>query len=153
MMKKSDFKQFKPVYIESCETMRKQDGSCLGIKCERCPFYEIEYDCEDNTNFNKAEQYLALYKEEKMKDLSVKEMLELFGNWKDHKRLDAILMFKDGTGQILNSDDDEKERFQKITELIKILETKPFPEKMLTVNGKEYSEATLQKMIEQYVEK
>ena len=118
-MKKSDFKEFKPVYIESCETIVKQRhcGSFSNIACDDCPFFvqnasngklcwkNYKNRCvinEPNAKLVKsAKQYLELYKEEKMF-----EKKEVFGSWELWKSRKSIFLVSVNSNAIYRFSDD-----------------------------------------------
>ena len=33
------FKEFKHVYIETCNKMIEEKGKCISVSCSKCPFY------------------------------------------------------------------------------------------------------------------
>lgn len=76
------FKEFKHVYIETCNKIIEEKGKCISILCSKCPFsysnqinnlgcVENSYndgtkeDCEQETLLNSAKEYLKLIKGEK----------------------------------------------------------------------------------------
>lgn len=57
-MEKSDFKQIKKEYFESCREIIKLDGECDNIECFNCPFWSHNWNrrCyEDDAIENLAE--------------------------------------------------------------------------------------------------
>lgn len=77
-----NFKEFKHVYIETCNKIIEEKGKCISILCSKCPFsysnqinnlgcVENSYndgtkeDCEQETLLNSAKEYLKLIKGEK----------------------------------------------------------------------------------------
>ena len=79
-MKKTDFKRFDPVFIETCEKLEANGGVCVNIYCDDCPmnYLEYKYDCgdepadrEDAERCNFAKEYLKLYQEDKMEQFTI----------------------------------------------------------------------------------
>lgn len=40
-MKRSDFKEIKEIFFETCKENIQLKGTCQFIDCDNCPFYEV----------------------------------------------------------------------------------------------------------------
>ena len=84
------FKEFKHVYIETCNKIIEEKGKCISILCSKCPFsysnqinnlgcVENSYndgtkeDCEQETLLNSAKEYLKLIKGKEMTKNDLKD--------------------------------------------------------------------------------
>lgn len=84
------FKEFKHVYIETCNKIIEEKGKCISILCSKCPFsysnqinnlgcVENSYndgtkeDCEQETLLNSAKEYLKLIKGREMTKSDLKD--------------------------------------------------------------------------------
>lgn len=85
-----DFKEFKLVYIETCNKIIEENGKCVSISCSKCPFsysnqinnlgcIENRYndgtkeDCEQEVLLNSAKEYLKLIKGKEMTKNDLKD--------------------------------------------------------------------------------
>ena len=85
-----NFKEFKLVYIETCNKIIEENGKCVSISCSKCPFsysnqinnlgcVENSYndgtkeDCEQEVLLNSAKEYLKLIKGKEMTKNDLKD--------------------------------------------------------------------------------
>lgn len=141
-----NFKEFKPVYIETCNKIIEENGKCVSFSCTKCPFSYTnqinnlgclengyndgtEEDCEQEVLLNSAKEYLKLIKRKEMTKNDLKDgmIVELRNG---DKRLILLNKFYKLTGEkIVNADSFEnnlKHNKYKNLDIIKVYNTEGY---------------------------
>ena len=130
-MKKSDFKEFKPEFYESCEEIIEQNGCThRGIvfpECNRCPFSKpiVHHTIYCDNKVNSSKTYIKLYETEYMlyilltkleKENEMEIIKTKFGMEKEIKELQKTLITN-----INEQLDNEKPMWEKYTNYLEVL--------------------------------
>ena len=169
-MKKNDFKEFKSVYLETCKDLIERDGSCRGMRCSKvCPFscrskvHEEVCCLSDAEVIISAKQYLELWEEKTKKSylifgdkLLIISYLKSIGKdyFPDNDKTPYSAIFLDVDFWVTSSIMVATRLNHHNTECINLDDFKklfPKPEKIIEVEGEEYSEATLGVMARYYI--
>lgn len=51
-------------YVKSARKIAKQNGDCIGVSCNDCPFEDADADCRVDIRYLAAMGFLALYDKE-----------------------------------------------------------------------------------------